>query len=126
MIAHHGTHHEDLPLVSGLCLALGGPDDGFTAASRYAQRAGGDWVHEVTIDLDSLVIRELVVDVAALLRTGNDYPCDHQSERDALVTEGVDAIAYDDEVLGIAHRTVRLLSARALVAITYVAGYDPV
>ncbi len=126
MIAHHGTHHEDLPLVLGLCLALGGSDDGFTAASRYAQRASGEWVHEVTIDLDSLVIRELVVNVAALLQAGDDYPCDHQSERDALVAEGVDAVSYDDEVLGVAHRTVRLLSARALAAVTYVAGYDPV
>lgn len=39
--AHHGTHHPDLPLIQGLCLAVGGLDDGYRAASRYAQRVGG-------------------------------------------------------------------------------------
>lgn len=123
--AHHGTHHEDLPLVAGLCLALGGHDDGFAAASRYARRAGGEWVHEVTLDLAGLTVREVEVDVAALVREGHDYPGDSAREVAALLAEGVDALAYDDEVLGVAHRTIRLLSARALEAISYVAGYDP-
>jgi len=122
--AYHGTHHEHLPLVSGLCLALA--DDGFSAASKYARLADGEWVHEATVDLTDLVVLEVEVDVAELLRTGDDYPCDSQSERDALVREGVDAIAYDDEVQGVAHRTLRLLSGRALAAVTHIAAYDPI
>lgn len=125
LAAHHGTHHENLPFVSGLCLAAGGHDDGYAAASRYARRAGGEWVHEVSVDLDGLVVRELEVDAAELLRTGDDYPCDHARERLALVAAGVDAVVYSDEVLGVAHRTVRLLSPRALAAVTIVGAFDP-
>lgn len=121
--AHHGTHHPELPLVPGLCLAVGGMDDGYRAASRYASRCGGEWVHEVELDLTGLVVREVEVDVAALLRTGGDFPGD--TDATAYLAEGVDVLAFDDEVLGVPHRTLRLLSARALAALTVTGAYDP-
>ena len=123
--AHHGTHHEDLPLVTGLCLAVGGDDDGFTAASRYARRCDGEWVHEVSIDMTDLVVREVACDPASLLRNGGEYPGDSARERAALVADGVDVLAFADEVTGHAHRTLRLVSARALAAVTVIAAYDP-
>lgn len=123
--AHHGTHHTSLPLVSGLCLAVGGSDDGYTAASEYAKRSGGEYVFEVSIDLAGLTVREVEVDAAALLRTGDDYPGDSARERAALIAEGVDAIAFADECCGRAHRTLRLISDRALAAVTLTGTFDP-
>ena len=125
LTAHHGTHHSSLPLVSGLCLARAGHDDGYTAASAYARRCAGEHVFEVEVDLACLEVLEVSVDAAELLRRGGDYPGDHQSERDAFVAQGVDALAYADEVLGISHQTIRLLSARALGAVTVTGVYDP-
>ncbi len=125
MLAHHGTHHDALPLVPGLCLAVGGPDDGYRAASAYARRADGEQVFEVEVALDGLVVLELEVDAAELLRTGDDYPGDTAASRAALAARGVDAILFDDEVCGIAHRTLRLISDRALVAVREVGCYDP-
>lgn len=122
--AHHGTHHETLPLHAGVCFALGGHDDGFLAASEYARVHGGEWVHEVEIALDGLTVRHLEIDVRAC-RDADHFPCDSAREIAAFIAEGVDAVAYDDACHTLAHRTIRLLSARALAAVTYVAGYDP-
>lgn len=125
LVAHHGTHHAALPLHSGLCLAVGGIDDGYRAASEYARRADGEQVFEISIDLDGLVVRSLDLDIAELLRVGGDYPGDTAASRAALLAEGLDAIAYDDECLGLTHRTVRLLSARALERVLVTGVYDP-
>lgn len=125
LVAHHGTHHDALPLHSGLCLAVGGIDDGYQAASKYARRADGETVFELVVDLDGLEVRSMDLDVAELLRVGADYPGDTATSRAALLAEGIDAIAYDDECLGLTHRTIRLLSTRALERVAVTGVYDP-
>lgn len=122
--AHHGTHHASLPLHAGLCLAVG-DDDGYRAASAYARRAGGEFVFEVSIDMADMTVVEVDIDPAELLRTGDDYPGDSAAARAEYLASGVDILAYDDEVLGIPHRTLRLLSDRALAAVSVTGEFDP-
>jgi hypothetical protein len=124
MLAHHGTHHADLPLHSGLCLAYGGRDDGYRAASAYARRVAGEHVFEVDVDLTGLVVVDLPVDVRACYES-DEWPGDTAASRRALLAAGADAVAYADECLGCSHRTIRLLSDRALAAVRVTGVYDP-
>ena len=58
------------------------------------------------------------VEVTDEQRDEVEYPGDSESERAALIADGVDAIVYDDETeTGRQHRCLRLLSARALAAV---------
>lgn len=116
---YHGTHHEDLPRHPGLCLT---PD--FAAASEYARVRDGEWVHEATLDLTDLVLETLEVDVRAC-READHFPGDTAAELAAFAARGIDVIVYDDCCLTRAHRTYRIVSERALVALTYEGGYDP-
>lgn len=123
---HHGTHHPELPRHEGLCLAGGGSDRGYYAASEYARvRGGADaTVYEVQVDLAGLTVEVIEVDVRAC-RDADHWPGDTEQERAALVARGVDAIIYDDACVTRAHRTLRLLSPRALAAIVAVDAYEP-
>lgn len=120
--AYHGTHHEDLPSHPGVCFCIG--RTAREAAKEYAQVRGGEWVHEVEIDLDGLVVEEVGVDVAQC-RRDDSWPCDSAREVADYVARGIDAVVFDDVCHSVAHRTIRLLSARALAAVEYLGGYDP-
>jgi hypothetical protein len=119
MRLYHGTHHEDLPMHVGLCLT---PD--FAAASEYARVHGGEWVHEVSIDLDGLVVEHITVDPRAC-RDSDFWPGDTARERVALAARGVDLIVYDDICHTQGHATYRIVSEKALAALIYEGGYDP-
>jgi hypothetical protein len=119
MRLYHGTHHEDLPLHPGLSLT---PD--FSAAREYARVRGGEWIHEVTIDLEGLTLEEVEVDVREC-RDSDCWPGDSAREVAGLAARGVDVIVFDDVCHAAAHRTYRIISQRALAAITYEGGYDP-
>jgi len=104
---YHGSRN-GIALHSGVCLV-----DREDVAAAYAR--GGD-VDVVTIDMSGLAVRE--VEVTDEQRDEVEYPGDSESERAALIADGVDAIVYDDETeTGRQHRCLRLLSARALAAV---------
>lgn len=119
MRLYHGTHHEDLPRHPGLCLT---PD--FAAASEYARVRDGEWVHEVVVDLTGMVVEEVEIDLRTC-READHFPGDTAAELAEFAARGVDLIAYDDCCLTRAHRTYRIVSERALAALTYEGGYDP-
>lgn len=124
IVGHHGTRRSELPCHSGLCVAVGGWDDGYEAASDYARAAGGDpTVHEVTIDLSGLVVETVEVDRGECW-DDNTWPGD--DDRDEYLARGVDAIRFADAThTGQEHDTLRLLSERALAAIVSVEAYEP-
>ena len=116
---YHGTHHADLPRHIGLSLT---PD--FSAAREYARVREGEWIHEVTLDLDGLTVEEIEVDLRAC-RDSDCWPGDSARDLRDYAARGVDVIVFDDCCHAQAHRTYRLVSERALAALTYEGGYDP-
>jgi hypothetical protein len=111
MTMFHGTSSAGLPLHEGLCLA---EDD--ERAWDYARCAFGDirYVHRAELDLDGLTVLELD---EGYQRDGNVAPAD----LDPAGFPGTDVIVFDDETPhGRYHVTYRLLTSRALAALTYV------
>lgn len=107
MTLYHGTRNETLTLHPGLCLA-----DREGSAYAYGRN-----VHEVGLDTSDLTIREM--DITQDMIDAQDFPADTDAEVAALLAEGVDAIRYIDmDPNGGTHQTVRLLSARALAAVS--------
>ena len=106
MTLYHGTRSA-LTLHAGLCLA-----------NREASAAAyGRDVHTLTLDASALTVREMAITQDMI--DAQDFPADTAAEVASLVAEGVDAIAYDDmDPNGGTHRTIRLLSARALAAVS--------
>ena len=100
---YHGTRRE-MAIYAGICL---------TSSERSAKTYGA--VHEVGLDLDGLVVR----DVDGYDRERNEARADSAADLAALVADGVDALIYEDEdEHGRQHDCIRLISARALAAIT--------
>jgi hypothetical protein len=107
---YHGTHHSDLPIHAGLCLT---PSE--DAAADY-----GSNVHSVEIDLGGLNVERLWFSDEEIrqMRDDNEWPCDRDSQIAEYVARGVDAIIFDDASgNGAEHKTLRLLSDRALAAV---------
>ena len=107
---YHGTHHSDLPIHAGLCLT----------DSRSAAECYGDAIHSVEIDLAGLAVERLYFDRDELRQmwADNAWPCDTDAEIAEYVARGVDAIVFDDATeSGAEHKTLRLLSDRALAAV---------
>jgi hypothetical protein len=125
---HHGTRHRTLPKHPGLCIAVGGSDDGYLAASDYAIAAttrDDAYVFEVVVAGGELCIEEIEVDPRACWDSAS-WPCDTEEEISSAVARGVDAILFHDATAtGRQHRTLRLLSARAMAAIVTVERYAP-
>lgn len=109
-----------------MSLALGGGDDGYRAASDYARAAGSDaTVFEVALDVTDLEVEDLEIDRRACW-DANEWPCDRAEELAAYVARGVDAIRFTDATeRGREHVTIRLLSERALAALTEAGGFEP-
>jgi hypothetical protein len=106
---YHGGN--GINLHSGLCLV-----DDERAAGDYAEGRGGEVV-EVEVDLSGLNVVE--VEVTREMIDNQDFPGDTAKGRAAMVADGVDAIKYDDMTPeGRTHRTLRLLSPKALAAVT--------
>lgn len=111
MTYYHGG--ANINLHSGLCLV-----DCDRAAADYAEGRGGEVV-EVEVDLSGLNVVE--VEVTRAMIDEQSFPGDTKAERAALLADGVDAIEYDDMTPeGRTHRTLRLISAAALAAVTTV------
>jgi hypothetical protein len=109
---HHGTSSKSLTLHVGLCLVV--DED---RAAEYAQAAfGTHFVHEVTVDLDGLAVKEVEGEwdrdeAAAASDFGGDF--------------GADIIVYDDETpYQRQHITYRLMTPAALAAVTVTATRD--
>lgn len=96
---YHGTRRTYLA-HAGICL---------TTSERSAKTYGA--VHELVLDLDGLVVRE----VPGYDREANDARADSAADLAALITDGVDVLIYDDEdEMGRQHDCVRLISQRAV------------
>lgn len=108
---YHGSRN-GLTLHEGVCLV--NRED---VAESYAR--GGDVV-AVDVALSGLVVED--VDVTDEMRDEVEYPGDRAEDRAAFLARGVDAIIYDDETeTGRQHRCLRLLSPRALAAVSVLA-----
>lgn len=104
---YHGTRR-GLSMHAGLCLA---DDDSIAAA--YAGRSGD--VYTVEMAWDGLTVREVEAFDMALVTARGDSAADIA----ALVADGVDVLVYEDQAPhGATHTTYRLVSARALEALT--------
>jgi hypothetical protein len=101
-----------------------------TAAAEWAPHNGACMMHaedaprasygehrfEVVIP-DDLVIED--VDVSREDIDNNDWPGDRASQRAAYEADGIDIITYQDmDANGRAHQTWRLVSARAVAAVS--------
>jgi hypothetical protein len=106
----HGSRR-GLSMHAGLCLA-----DEESIAAAYAGRSGD--VYTVEMAWDGLTVRTVeALDMGSVAARG-----DSAADIAALVAEGVDVLVYEDQAPhGATHTTYRLLSARALAALT-VAG----
>lgn len=121
----HGTDRDHLVIHPGLCLVVSDTDEAvideavLARAAAYGRERSGDFhVHRILADLDGLVIEDVEVDLRAAL-DGEGFPGDRQSEIDAYLARGVDAVRFADaDPRGVAHETLRLFSARALEALT--------
>lgn len=104
---YHGSHtNETLIIHEGICLT-----DDYSTAEHYA---GGGWVHEVEIDMDSLTVER----VEGYDHDTNSCPADSAEYRAAKAAEGVDVLVYEDEDdRGREHTCYRLISDRALRAV---------
>lgn len=104
----HGSH-DHIVLHPGLCLA---DDD---TAAVYARTAGGDEiVTTVTLDLASVTVRKLA---GGYDTDSNTAPGDKGEDY------GVDVIIFADaDVNGREHTTYRLMTARALAAVSVVSA----
>ncbi len=109
MRLHHGAHAR-FALHLGLCLA-----EERSTARRYAGRS--EIVAEVDLDIAGLTVER----VAAYDRNANDAAGDTEADLTALAARGVDVLVYGDEdPHGQSHETYRIVSARALAALTVV------
>ena len=112
MILYHGTTQAELPLHPGLCLAASD-----TCAGQYRAYNGGRYVHEASLALGALTVLDL----------------DEGYDRDAnLAPADLDPASFDADVIvftdetpgGKEHLTYRLLTARALAALTVTGTTD--
>lgn len=100
---YHGTRRDFLAYV-GICL---------TTSERSAKTYGE--VHELTLDMDGLNMRE----VEGYDRNANSARADRADDLAALAAEGVDVLIYDDEdEMGRQHDCIRLISQRAVARLT--------
>lgn len=105
---YHGTSGE-LTIHAGLCLT-----SDRDSASHY-----GPNVYEIEIDRESLKVERLWLSHEELrqMYDDNEYPCDRDADREAMVSAGIDAIVFDDsDPHGQDHMTLRLLSPAAVAA----------
>ena len=109
MSYYHGTHRNEMVPHEGLCLTAS--ED---VAARYAGMSGS--VYAVRIDTASLN----VVEVPGYDHDTNEAPADDEGYRAARAAEGADVLRYEDEDdTGRVHVCYRLISERALAAITH-------
>jgi hypothetical protein len=102
---YHGTRRAYLA-YAGICL---------TTSERSAKTYGA--VHELTIDLDGLTVRE----VSGYDRETNTASADSAADLAALVADGVDVLVYDDEdEMGRQHDCIRIISQRAIDRLTLI------
>lgn len=105
---YHGMSGE-LTIHAGLCLT-----SDRDSASHY-----GPNVYEIEIDRESLKVERLWLSHEELrqMYDDNEYPCDRDADREAMVSAGIDAIVFDDsDPHGQDHMTLRLLSPAAVAA----------
>ena len=100
----HGAH-TSFALHAGQCFT-----DDDKSAEAYAQSGV---VAEVEISFTGLNVQH----VGGYDRDEDDAPADRESDRAALEAAGVDVLVFDDEdEMGRAHTTWRLISSRAVGA----------
>lgn len=113
MTLYHGSDTDTLVpslAIRSLCLADEHIAETYATAGSSGSYAGTAWVHEIELDDTGLVWVEV-----------EDYDADECC--DPEVPEGADVIEYDDvDVYGYRHRTVALVSERALAAARVVAS----
>lgn len=103
---HHGAHTR-FALHLGLCVT-----DDEDVARVYG---GKGELATVSVALDGLT----VVEVPGYDRETDEAPGDRAADRAAIAATGADVLVFDDEdARGRSHRTWRLVSDRALAAVT--------
>jgi len=103
---YNGSMNETLSFYSGICFT-----DSCDSAAAY-----GDYVSEVEIDTEQLNILHVEMTDEEMRNAIDDqeWPCDRQSDRDAAVAQGYDAVSYSDcDERGATHDCLRILSIEA-------------
>jgi hypothetical protein len=103
---YHGSRNETLEFFPAIC---------FTE-SQSAAAAYGPHLHTVVIDESKLNIMsvEMTDDELRDAIDDQEWPCDRQSDIDAAIEAGYDAVAYTDcDERGQSHGCLRILTADA-------------
>lgn len=109
MTYYHGKRNTELNFRSGIC---------FTS-DRDAAAAYGPNVFEVEIDRSKLNIKTIEMTDEELRDAIDDqeWPCDRESDRQATIAAGYDAVEYQDvDERGQMHDCLRILTAEAFEA----------
>lgn len=106
MTYYHGKRNTELNFRSGIC---------FTS-DRSSAAAYGPNVFEVEIDRSKLTIKTVEMTDEELREAIDDqeWPCDRESDRQAAIAAGYDAVEYQDvDERGQMHDCLRILTAEA-------------